>query len=270
MCWALCHSCSFMRNLYPWQAGSCSKCSVTAASAASLQRLFVVSVTFPNFGTSMLDGPLVLQECNQLYAQSTGEGPFYLPEGNLRTDVTEAEPGLPVQLFVNVLDSDCRPIGAAFVDIWHANAEGLYSGFAGMQLCKPRCELPELSFRSGACLFSGATWDLVGRIAVDLLQKVQDAEALKLAEMIQNLHFLPKNCILSHSLCPGKLEHTICKSFCQSFRQGSTAALQARPIVQIWSEIEICSKPNQLQIFHGNRLTHGICTSRHSTWNKDI
>ncbi|KAK9835802.1 hypothetical protein WJX74_008303 [Apatococcus lobatus] len=87
---------------------------------------------------SLLTGVLsitstVAEVCsNRPYAQHGGEGPFYVSGGTLRADVTEAEPGLPVQLLVKVLDPGCNPIEDAFVDIWQANADGYYSGLAGL------------------------------------------------------------------------------------------------------------------------------------------
>ena len=74
----------------------------------------------------------LLQECsNATFSDGTGEGPFYLPTGIFRPDVVEDEPGLPVQLLVTVIGPDCTPVDGAFIDIWQANVDGIYSGFAG-------------------------------------------------------------------------------------------------------------------------------------------
>jgi protocatechuate 3,4-dioxygenase beta subunit len=56
------------------------------------------------------------------------EGPYYVPGDKVRRNVTEGRPGTPLLLTLTVLDvSSCKPIKGAAVDIWHADAGGLYS-----------------------------------------------------------------------------------------------------------------------------------------------
>jgi protocatechuate 3,4-dioxygenase beta subunit len=58
------------------------------------------------------------------------EGPYYLANEKLRRDITEGRPGTPLALRLTVVDAaTCRPIKGAAVDIWHADATGVYSGF---------------------------------------------------------------------------------------------------------------------------------------------
>jgi protocatechuate 3,4-dioxygenase beta subunit len=60
------------------------------------------------------------------------EGPYYLPNERIRRDITEGKPGTPLQLRLTVVNvSSCKPIRGAAVDIWHADASGVYSGVAG-------------------------------------------------------------------------------------------------------------------------------------------
>jgi protocatechuate 3,4-dioxygenase beta subunit len=60
-----------------------------------------------------------------------GEGPFYLDPKLLRSDITSGKPGAPLQLALQVVRSgDCATLANARVDIWHADAIGLYSGYA--------------------------------------------------------------------------------------------------------------------------------------------
>jgi protocatechuate 3,4-dioxygenase beta subunit len=57
------------------------------------------------------------------------EGPYYVPNEQVRRNITEGRPGTPLHLQLKVVDaSTCRPIGGAVVDIWHADALGVYSG----------------------------------------------------------------------------------------------------------------------------------------------
>src|SRR5262245_10682248 len=57
------------------------------------------------------------------------EGPYYIDYNQVRRDITEGRPGVPVQLRVVLLDANrCTPIENAAVDIWHCDAVGVYSG----------------------------------------------------------------------------------------------------------------------------------------------
>lgn len=59
------------------------------------------------------------------------EGPFYFDPALSRSDITEGRAGVPLALrFVVVEAGRCRPLAGARIDIWHASAEGLYSGYA--------------------------------------------------------------------------------------------------------------------------------------------
>ena len=58
------------------------------------------------------------------------EGPYYIAGEKLRRNITEGRPGVPLVLRTFVVDArTCRPIRNAAVDIWHADASGVYSGF---------------------------------------------------------------------------------------------------------------------------------------------
>lgn len=57
------------------------------------------------------------------------EGPFYVDLAQVRQDIVEDRPGVPLALAVTVVDSKtCKPIRDAAVDIWHCDALGVYSG----------------------------------------------------------------------------------------------------------------------------------------------
>jgi protocatechuate 3,4-dioxygenase beta subunit len=60
------------------------------------------------------------------------EGPYYLDLDLMRRDITEGRPGLAYDLAVKVVDAEsCEPIEDAIVDVWHCDAEGVYSGVQG-------------------------------------------------------------------------------------------------------------------------------------------
>ncbi|WVR08998.1 hypothetical protein IAU60_006058 [Kwoniella sp. DSM 27419] len=69
------------------------------------------------------------------------EGPFYLDYHIKRDDITENVQGIPLDLSFTVYDissslsdtslsaSQCRPLSDAWVDIWHCDVSGVYSGY---------------------------------------------------------------------------------------------------------------------------------------------
>ena len=60
------------------------------------------------------------------------EGPYYFDAALERVDITEGGPGIPTKLMLQVIEAaDCAPIAGARVDVWHCDASGLYSGYAG-------------------------------------------------------------------------------------------------------------------------------------------
>src|SRR4051794_8293062 len=55
------------------------------------------------------------------------EGPYWIANDLTRRDVTEGKRGTPLALHITALDSDCKPIKGADIEIWHADASGDYS-----------------------------------------------------------------------------------------------------------------------------------------------
>lgn len=66
-----------------------------------------------------------------ILAHEATEGPYYIPEPLLRSNITEDRDGVPLNLRVTVVDvATCAPAEGVWVDIWHADASGEYSGWA--------------------------------------------------------------------------------------------------------------------------------------------
>jgi protocatechuate 3,4-dioxygenase beta subunit len=56
------------------------------------------------------------------------EGPFYVAVDDIRSDIVGGQTGLPLELTITIIDSTtCKPLKNAAVDIWHCNADGVYS-----------------------------------------------------------------------------------------------------------------------------------------------
>lgn len=59
------------------------------------------------------------------------EGPYYFDRKLIRSDIREGRPGLSTNMLLTVVDSTtCKPVTGARVDVWHADARGVYSGYA--------------------------------------------------------------------------------------------------------------------------------------------
>src|SRR5262245_44990900 len=59
-----------------------------------------------------------------------GEGPFYLDPKLIRSDITSGQARAPLDLALQVVRAgDCATLANARVDVWHADALGLYSGY---------------------------------------------------------------------------------------------------------------------------------------------
>ncbi len=88
----------------------------------------IATLPFSRMARALPDG----RPACRLSAEQT-EGPYYLDRALLRQDITEGKPGLPLTLRFEVLDSrTCRPLSDTALEIWHCDAQGLYSGFTHM------------------------------------------------------------------------------------------------------------------------------------------
>ena len=70
-------------------------------------------------------------------SRESTEGPYYYNYESvpLRRDIREDQAGIPLTLKVDVVDvTNCQPVSAAAVDIWHTSAEGIYSRYVAASL----------------------------------------------------------------------------------------------------------------------------------------
>ncbi|MEO1976429.1 MAG: intradiol ring-cleavage dioxygenase, partial [Paracoccaceae bacterium] len=89
-------------------------------------------------GAALMPRALVAQTSNLLVdaevcalTPEVTEGPYYVDPGLVRADITEGRAGVPLRLRIQVVDAACAPVEGARVDVWHCDAQGLYSGFGG-------------------------------------------------------------------------------------------------------------------------------------------
>ncbi|KAF9476770.1 extracellular dioxygenase-like protein [Pholiota conissans] len=56
-------------------------------------------------------------------------GPYWVKGEMVRNDIAEDQPGTPLYMELQIIDTtNCQPLSGAFVDVWQANATGVYSG----------------------------------------------------------------------------------------------------------------------------------------------
>lgn len=59
------------------------------------------------------------------------QGPYYVDGELIRSDITDGQEGVPLYLDIQLVDtSSCEPVPAVYMDLWHCNATGVYSGVA--------------------------------------------------------------------------------------------------------------------------------------------
>jgi protocatechuate 3,4-dioxygenase beta subunit len=77
-----------------------------------------------------LTGSRILADPSCVLTPEEEEGPYYIDEEKLRSNITDGRPGVPLRLCVALVDSrTCSPLENAALDIWHCDALGVYSGF---------------------------------------------------------------------------------------------------------------------------------------------
>ncbi len=103
----------------------------TKSSRRSLLRalaLLPVGVAAPAWAARAAAGAGLVAANVCLVSPETTEGPFYVDPRLVRRDIREGRPGVPLALTLQVVDTDCRPVAGARVDVWHCDAAGSYSG----------------------------------------------------------------------------------------------------------------------------------------------
>nr|AYV89250.1 intradiol dioxygenase isoform X3 [Tetranychus evansi] len=62
-------------------------------------------------------------------APFTTEGPYFLSDDLKRSNITDGQKGIPLELTIRLTNGkDCTPISGFFIHTWQTNATGVYSG----------------------------------------------------------------------------------------------------------------------------------------------
>ena len=116
------------RSALGW-IGSAGLVGLVAACGGSSRATKAPSATSTSRAASSTKTPPVGTTACVLTPEAT-EGPYYIDLHKIRSDITERKPGVPLTLRIAVVGAaGCVPIKNAAVDIWHADAGGVYSGF---------------------------------------------------------------------------------------------------------------------------------------------
>lgn len=92
------------------------------------------------------------------------QGPFYVDPKLVRSDITEGKDGVPLRLRLRVVEAGaCTPIKDARIDIWHCDAQGIYSAYPG-QGDSHRLDTSGKTFLRGTQLT-----DAAGQVAFDTI-----------------------------------------------------------------------------------------------------
>jgi protocatechuate 3,4-dioxygenase beta subunit len=60
-------------------------------------------------------------------------GPYFVQKEQIRNSIAENQKGIPFALDIQFFNiADCSPLKELYVDIWHCNSTGVYSGVKGM------------------------------------------------------------------------------------------------------------------------------------------
>ena len=97
----------------------------SAAGALTLNRFAFASKTnaLPTPGKATSDTTTVL-------TPELTQGPYYIDLERVRRNITEGKSGVPLRLQIQVLQVNSGgPVAGAAIDLWHCDAQGVYSGF---------------------------------------------------------------------------------------------------------------------------------------------
>ncbi|KAK7046131.1 hypothetical protein VNI00_007134 [Paramarasmius palmivorus] len=74
--------------------------------------------------------PIDLNNHTCVVAPEVMEGPYYINNEMVRYDLIEDQAGVPLTLDIGVVDvNGCKPLENVFVELWQANATGIYGSY---------------------------------------------------------------------------------------------------------------------------------------------
>ncbi|KAE8417724.1 Intradiol ring-cleavage dioxygenase [Aspergillus pseudocaelatus] len=72
---------------------------------------------------------LFADEATCILAPDVTQGPYYVSGELIRNNIVEDQEGVPLYLDIQLIDTNtCEPVPQVYLDFWHCNATGVYSG----------------------------------------------------------------------------------------------------------------------------------------------
>ena len=106
-----------------------SEAPISGVATTPAGEAFTEPASAPTAGAAAV-AEVPLTNCEASPRQT--EGPFYFDIGEMRREITEGKPGTSLLVALRfVAAGSCEPIRDVFVDIWHTDAAGQYSGYPG-------------------------------------------------------------------------------------------------------------------------------------------
>ncbi|KAL3459982.1 putative dioxygenase [Aspergillus heterothallicus] len=99
--------------------------------ARSLEEALATSHLSDLVGVTQDYDPALLFTGNStcVLADDTTEGPYYVAGEYVRSDISEDQGGIPLYVDIQIVNSNtCEPESDIYMDFWHCNATGVYSG----------------------------------------------------------------------------------------------------------------------------------------------
>ncbi|TDO95825.1 intradiol ring-cleavage dioxygenase [Marinomonas balearica] len=103
-------------------AGVDSSTTSSASSTWASGTTDLISVDYPS--DTVFDSG---STCEVSLTQSTTEGPCYFQDAT-GEDISLGLSGLPMQLCLRLIDSNCEPLENYTIEVWHCDIDGIYSG----------------------------------------------------------------------------------------------------------------------------------------------
>ena len=97
-----------------------------------MKNKFLTSASIAAIFTATLIAIPASQAASCVATQALTEGPYYSTDTPVRTNIAPGEVGTKTKITITVVDSKCKAVKGARVDIWHANAAGKYSAVEGV------------------------------------------------------------------------------------------------------------------------------------------
>lgn len=84
---------------------------------------------YPPVISKRQEASMLFEEVSCVLSPEVTIGPYYVEGEYIRDDITEDQDGIDLLLDIQLIDvNTCEPVPQIYIDIWHCNSTGVYSG----------------------------------------------------------------------------------------------------------------------------------------------